>query len=137
MPLSLHTNVASPSSQRRLLLSSAVLKDAGVRLGNGVRIASARDDAAGLALSAATVSHLSSVAAPPTGSSPAVSFEGGLRSGTLRDTDVLSAARSRLADTDFALESANLSRAQVLQQAATAMLSQSNARPQQVLSLLR
>jgi flagellin len=48
-----------------------------------------------------------------------------------------SAARSRITDADFAQETANLSRSQVLQQAATAMLAQSNARPQQVLSLLR
>lgn len=48
-----------------------------------------------------------------------------------------SAARSRINDADFASETANLSRAQVLQQAATAMLAQSNARPQQVLTLLR
>lgn len=48
-----------------------------------------------------------------------------------------STARSRITDADFAAETANLSRAQVLQQAASAMLAQSNARPQQVLSLLR
>jgi flagellin len=48
-----------------------------------------------------------------------------------------SSARSRITDADFAAETANLSRSQVLQQAATAMLAQSNARPQQVLSLLR
>ncbi|MES2823656.1 MAG: flagellin [Pseudomonadota bacterium] len=47
------------------------------------------------------------------------------------------AARSRIMDADFASETANLSRSQVLQQAASAMLAQSNARPQQVLSLLR
>lgn len=47
------------------------------------------------------------------------------------------AARSRITDADFAAETANLSRAQVLQQAATAMLAQANARPQQVLSLLQ
>lgn len=47
------------------------------------------------------------------------------------------AARSRINDADFAQETANLSRSQVLQQAATAMLAQSNARPQQVLSLLQ
>jgi flagellin len=47
------------------------------------------------------------------------------------------ASRSRIMDADFASETANLSRAQVLQQAASAMLAQSNARPQQVLSLLR
>lgn len=48
-----------------------------------------------------------------------------------------SASRSRIIDADFAAETAALSRAQVLQQAATAMLAQANARPEQVLSLLR
>ncbi|ROQ19927.1 flagellin [Marinimicrobium koreense] len=48
-----------------------------------------------------------------------------------------SAARSRITDADFAAETANLSKAQVLQQAAQAMLAQANARPQQVLSLLQ
>lgn len=47
-----------------------------------------------------------------------------------------SAARSRIVDADFAKETAELSRAQVLQQASQAMLAQANARPQQVLSLL-
>ncbi|EPJ46649.1 MAG: hypothetical protein OFPII_19070 [Osedax symbiont Rs1] len=46
-------------------------------------------------------------------------------------------ARSAIMDADFAAESANLSRAQVLQQAGNAMLAQANARPQQVLSLLQ
>ena len=48
-----------------------------------------------------------------------------------------SASRSRIVDADFAAETAALSRAQVLQQAAQAMLSQANSQPQQVLSLLR
>jgi flagellin len=46
------------------------------------------------------------------------------------------AARSRIMDADFAAETAALTRAQILQQAGTAMLSQSNQVPQQVLSLL-
>lgn len=49
----------------------------------------------------------------------------------------LTAARSRITDTDFAAETANLTRMQVLQQAGTAMLSQANAIPQSVLALLR
>jgi flagellin len=49
----------------------------------------------------------------------------------------LSAARSRIQDTDFAAETANLIRAQILQQAGTAILSQANAVPQSVLSLLK
>ncbi|WP_298927208.1 flagellin [uncultured Ramlibacter sp.] len=49
----------------------------------------------------------------------------------------VTAARSRIMDTDFAAETANMTRAQILQQAGTAMLSQANQLPQQVLSLLR
>ncbi len=49
----------------------------------------------------------------------------------------LSASRSRIMDTDFAAETANLTRAQILQQAGVAMLAQANALPQNVLSLLR
>ena len=49
----------------------------------------------------------------------------------------LSASRSRIQDADFALETANLSRAQVLQQAGTAMVAQANQLPQGVLSLLK
>jgi flagellin len=48
-----------------------------------------------------------------------------------------SAARSRIMDADFAKETAALTRAQILQQAGTAMLAQANAAPQNVLSLLR
>jgi flagellin len=46
-------------------------------------------------------------------------------------------ARGRIMDADFASETANLSRAQILQQAGTAMISQANQLPQQVLQLLR
>jgi flagellin len=49
----------------------------------------------------------------------------------------LSAARSRILDADFASETAMLTRAQILQQAGVAILSQANAVPQNVLSLLR
>jgi flagellin len=49
----------------------------------------------------------------------------------------LTASRSRIQDADFASETANLSRSQVLQQAATAMVAQANQLPQQVLQLLR
>jgi flagellin len=49
----------------------------------------------------------------------------------------LSASRSRIQDADFAAETAALSRAQVLQQAATAMVAQANQLPQQVLQLLK
>jgi flagellin len=48
-----------------------------------------------------------------------------------------SAARSRIMDADYASETANLARAQILQQAGNAMIAQANQMPQQVLSLLR
>jgi flagellin len=48
----------------------------------------------------------------------------------------LSASKSRIMDADFAAETANLTRAQILQQAGTAMLAQANSAPQNVLSLL-
>jgi len=49
----------------------------------------------------------------------------------------LSAARSRIRDADYAMETAELTRAQILQQAGTAMLAQANQVPQNVLSLLK
>ena len=49
----------------------------------------------------------------------------------------LSASRSRIRDADYAQETANLTRGQILQQAGTAMLAQANALPNSVLSLLR
>ena len=48
----------------------------------------------------------------------------------------LSAARSRIQDADFATETANLTKAQILQQASSTILSQANQRPQSALSLL-
>jgi flagellin len=47
------------------------------------------------------------------------------------------AARGRIMDADFAMETANLSRAQILQQAGNAMVAQANQLPQQVMALLR
>lgn len=52
-------------------------------------------------------------------------------------TENMSASRSRIQDADFAAETANLSRSQILQQAGTAMVAQANQLPQGVLALLR
>jgi len=52
-------------------------------------------------------------------------------------TQNLTAARSRIQDTDFAATTGNLTRAQILQQAGTAMLAQANAAPNGVMALLR
>ena len=49
----------------------------------------------------------------------------------------LAAARGRIIDADFAVETANLSRTQILQQAGTAMVAQANQIPQNVLQLLQ
>ena len=60
---------------------------------------------------------------------------------TVENIDIMneniSAARGRIVDADFASETASLSRAQILQQAGTAMIAQANQLPQNVLSLLR
>ena len=53
------------------------------------------------------------------------------------NSENLSASRSRIQDADFAAETANLSRTQILQQAGTAMVAQANQLPQGVLALLR
>ena len=47
------------------------------------------------------------------------------------------AAAGRIMDTDYAAETANLTKAQILQQAATSVLAQANAQPQAVLALLQ
>ena len=52
-------------------------------------------------------------------------------------TENEAAARGRIMDADFATETANLSRSQILQQAGTAMVAQANQLPQMVLSLIR
>ncbi len=49
----------------------------------------------------------------------------------------LSASRSRIMDTDYAAETTNLAKAQIISQAATAMLAQANQSQQSVLSLLK
>ena len=54
-----------------------------------------------------------------------------------QSVEAQSAARSRIMDADFAQETANMSRAQILQQAGTAMVAQANQLPQGVLQLLK
>jgi flagellin len=63
-------------------------------------------------------------------------FEAVVRNGQ-NVSENLSASRSRILDADFAMETARLTRAQILQQAGISMLSQANTLPQQVLSLLQ
>ena len=63
-------------------------------------------------------------------------FESAVRS-QLTTAENLSASRSRIQDADFAAETANLAKAQILQQSGIAMLAQANAIPQNVLALLQ
>ena len=58
-------------------------------------------------------------------------------SSLLVNSENLQASRSRVLDTDYAAETANLTKSQVMQQAGTAILSQANALPQSVLALLK
>ena len=58
-------------------------------------------------------------------------------SSQLTTAENLSASRSRIMDADFAAETANLAKAQILQQSGIAMLAQANAIPQNVLALLQ
>ena len=53
------------------------------------------------------------------------------------NSEALTASRSRIQDTDYAKETSNLTRSQILQQAGTAMVAQANTIPQVVLQLLR
>jgi flagellin len=63
-------------------------------------------------------------------------FESVIRNGE-NIAEQLSASRSRIQDADFAKETAALTKAQILQQAGTTVLSQANAVPQSVLALLQ
>ena len=63
-------------------------------------------------------------------------FESAVRS-QMTTAENLSASRSRIQDADFASETANLAKAQILQQSGIAMLAQANAIPQNVLALLQ
>ncbi len=58
-------------------------------------------------------------------------------SNLMTSSENMSASRSRIRDADFAVETASLTRTQILQQAGTAMLAQANALPNSVLSLLK
>ena len=103
------------------------------------------------ALNSASVSTLAKANATITAADAALSSVSSLRStlGAMQSrfesvvsslqtaSENLASSRSRIQDADFAMETAKLTRAQVLQQAGTAILAQANAVPQTVLQLLR
>ena len=121
-------------------LSSQALTRAGV---NGF-------SATGLGITANDVLTTGNASAMLANIDTAISAVGGLRAdlgalqnrfqSTIRNlsniSENVSAARSQIKDTDFATETANLTRNQIIQQASTTVLSQANQRPQAALSLL-
>lgn len=121
-------------------LSSGTLTRAGV---NGF-------SATGLGVTSADVLSESNASSMLTAVDSAISAIGGLRAdlgalqnrfqSTIRNlsniSENVSAARSQIKDTDFATETANLTRNQIIQQASTTVLSQANQRPQAALQLL-
>lgn len=121
-------------------LSSQALTRAGV---NGF-------SATGLGITTADVLTETNASSMLTAVDSAISAIGGIRAdlgalqnrfqSTIRNlsniSENVSAARSRIKDTDFATETAELTRNQILQQASTTILSQANQRPQAALSLL-
>ncbi|MAJ70894.1 MAG: flagellin FliC [Alteromonadaceae bacterium TMED7] len=104
----------------------------------------------GLSLSDLSVSSVGGASAALTSIDSAISTIGGARAdlgalqnrfqSTIRNlssiSENVSAARSRIRDTDFASETAELTRNQIIQQASVSVLSQANQRPQTALSLL-
>ncbi len=106
--------------------------------------------ASGLSLAATTVATAAGASAALTAIDSAISTIGSQRAdlgalqnrfqSTIRNlsnvSENLAGARSRIRDTDFATETANLTRNQIVQQASISVLSQANQRPQSALSLL-
>lgn len=106
--------------------------------------------ASGLGLTSTSVQTAEGASAAIASIDAAISTIGGTRAdlgalqnrfqSTIRNlsniTENVSGARSRIRDTDFATETANLTRNQIIQQASTTVLSQANQRPQSALSLL-
>lgn len=104
----------------------------------------------GLSLAATTVATTAGASAALTSIDAAISTVGSARAdlgalqnrfqSTIRNlsniVENISGARSRIRDTDFAKETAELTRNQIIQQASTSVLSQANQRPQSALSLL-
>jgi flagellin len=106
--------------------------------------------ASGLSIASLSVANIADASAALTSITEAISTIGGVRAdlgalqnrfqSTIRNlsniSENVSGARSRIKDTDFATETANLTRNQIVQQASLTVLSQANQRPQSALQLL-
>jgi flagellin len=122
----------------------------GANSGQDINITIADSDATALGINATSVSTVAAAITAMDSVDGALSTINGMRAdlgatqnrfeSTIRNlsnvSENLSAARSRIRDTDFATETAELTRSQILQQASVAILSQANQRPQIALSLL-
>ena len=122
----------------------------GANSGQNINITIADSDATALGINATSVSTVAASVTAMASVDGALSTINGMRAdlgatqnrfeSTIRNlsnvSENLSAARSRIRDTDFATETAELTRSQILQQASVAILSQANQRPQTALSLL-
>jgi len=130
---------------------SANLTDDGAATGNDLQTSLGGTTAAAIATALGDVSSAANAATALTAMDTQIDNVSNLRAtigagqsrleqvvaGLDTQAGALSSARGRILDTDFAKETASLTRAQILQQAGTAMLSQANQLPQGVLSLLR
>ena len=122
----------------------------GANSGQDINITIADSDATALGIASTSVSTVAAAITAMSAVDGALSTINGMRAdlgatqnrfeSTIRNlsnvSENLAAARSRICDTDFATETAELTRAQILQQASVAILSQANQRPQTALSLL-
>lgn len=124
--------------------------NAGQSIGVNISRAGGGFGASGLGMTNLTVGTAAGASAALTTIDSAISIIGGKRAdlgaiqnrfqSTIRNlsniSENVSAARMRIKDTDFAAETASLTRNQIIQQASTTVLSQANQRPQSALSLL-
>jgi flagellin len=122
----------------------------GAKSGQNINITIADSDATALGINATSVSTVAAAITAMDSVDGALSTINGMRAdlgalqnrfeSTIRNlsniSENVSSARSRIRDTDFASETANLTRSQIMQQASSTILAQANQRPQAALQLL-
>lgn len=134
---------AATSSDNQITVASANLTaSTGLSVGStsinvGGNVAASLGAAQALAAIAAIDTAINTVTTTRAGFGAAINRTQAVISNLQIAVENQSAARGRIVDADFAAETANMTRLQILQQAGTAILAQANAIPQQALSLLR
>src|SRR2546428_609740 len=155
MSMTINTNLLSLNAQRNQSTNASSLATSMQRLSSGMRVNSAKDDSAGLGIAERMNAQVKGMNVAIRNANDAISLsqtaEGALGKvgdmlQRMRELAVQSANATNSAADRTSLhaeyqqlvgEIANLSRAQILQQAGTAMIAQANQAPQQVLQLLR